>query len=166
MANNIGNNTQGKSWVELLRGLEQQNAMNNQEMNMLQNQPNTYLGMKSGELIGALLGRYLYPGQENGEVNTEGNAQAANDLYNERYGENGMSGDIAAQNNNTAWQEQSANAQAANQYDFGNADDWKKQNPIAQMKQDSNIDLLGQNVGNLSPEELRKYLLANMAVRR
>ena len=163
MANNIGNNTQGKSWVELLRGLEQQNAMNNQEMNMLQNQPNTYLGMKSGELVGALLGRYLYPGQENGEVNTEGNAQAANDFYNDRY--QNMSQDIAVQNNNDNWT-QTGNDIAANQYDFGNATDWRNQNPIAQMKQDSNIDLLGQNVGNLSPEELRKYLLANMAVRR
>lgn len=124
-------------------------------MQILRDQPNTQLGLDTANLIGGLLGRYLTPGESTGEVNTEGNRQASNDFYKERF--DNMSQDIAAQQGNTNWQQVAANEAAQNQYNLGNATDRiKPTSPIVQARQNANTNPMTWD--NLSKDEFKKML--------
>lgn len=155
--NYIGDNLSGNWTKDILEALQTQQLQSEEarRMQMLRDQPKTQLGLDTANLIGGLLGKYFTPGQETGEVNTEGNRQAGNDFYNDRY--QNMSQDIAAQQGNTNWQEAAANEAAQNQYNFGKATDWRKPtSPMVQASQNANTNPMTWN--NLSEDDFKKML--------
>lgn len=150
--------TNNLSWVEQLRRAQAIMQQQQQANQLLAQRPNTAMGYATGQALAELLGNALYPKREdeNATINVEGNRQAGNAFYQNRMNE--LDQEINRQNGNTNWENTANAVRAQDQYNFGNPDDWRKENFQNSVAQNKTPDLLSQGINNLSQEDLMKIL--------